>query len=114
MAQWFLEQYPTLLADIRDAVLRADATAAERAAHKLKAQVGSFGARRAYHAVEQIEALAGAGDLSGLKEASPELEQGLMALHGEMAEFARESGTAGARSFFRRMKSYSTKKNCRS
>ena len=43
MAQSFLRQCPKLLGEVRDSILRGEAPAAENAAHKLKASVGSFG-----------------------------------------------------------------------
>ena len=67
MAQLFLGQCPKLLGAIRDAVVRGDAPALERAAHTLKASVGSFGAQRAYQAALRLEELGDAGDLTGSK-----------------------------------------------
>jgi CheY-like chemotaxis protein len=42
MAQSFLSQYPKLLGEVRDSILRGDAPTLEQAAHKLKASVGSL------------------------------------------------------------------------
>ncbi|MGO9107989.1 MAG: PAS domain S-box protein, partial [Thermoguttaceae bacterium] len=96
MAQLFLSQCPKLLGEIRDSVVRGDALAAGRAAHTLKASVGSFGAQRAYQAALRLEELGGAGDLTDLKNAYPELEEAIMRLQEAVAELAREGRAGGA------------------
>ena len=55
MVQAFCDQCPKLLEEIRDSVLCGDGAALERAAHKLKASVGQFGAQRAYQAAARLE-----------------------------------------------------------
>jgi CheY-like chemotaxis protein/HPt (histidine-containing phosphotransfer) domain-containing protein len=96
MVQWFHGLCPKLLGEIRDSVLRGDGAALERAAHKLKSSVGSFGAQRAYQAALRLEELGGAGDLTGSKKACPELEEAVLRLQVALAEFAREGGTGGS------------------
>jgi len=91
MAQWFLDRCPKLLAEVRDSILRGDGAAVERAAHKLKVQVGSFGAQSAYQTVVKLEELARAGDLFGMKEACSELEEAIERLQGELDEFAKSN-----------------------
>jgi PAS domain S-box-containing protein len=98
MAQLFLGQCPKLLGEIRDSILRGDAPAVEHAAHTLKASVGSFGAQRAYQAALRLEQLGGAGDLTGSKNALPELEEAVMRLQKAVAELAREGRTGKASS----------------
>jgi HPt (histidine-containing phosphotransfer) domain-containing protein len=46
MVEVFLGQCPKLLGDIRDSILHGDCVALVRAAHKLKASLGRFGAQR--------------------------------------------------------------------
>jgi CheY-like chemotaxis protein/HPt (histidine-containing phosphotransfer) domain-containing protein len=96
MAQVFCGQCPKLLGEIRDLVQRGDAVALERAAHKLKTTVGSFGAHRAYQAAQQLEELGGAEDVTGSKNAFPELEEAITHLLAALAQFAREDGTGGS------------------
>jgi PAS domain S-box-containing protein len=94
MAQWFLNQCPKLLGEIRESVQRGDAHVVEQAAHKLKASVGSFGARRAYQAALRLEELGEAGDAKGCQQAFPEFEEAVMRVQEAVAELARE-GPAG-------------------
>ena len=83
MVHVFSGQCPKLLGEIRDSVQHGDGVALERAAHKLKASVGSFGARRAYRAAPcGWRSWAGPGDVPGSKNACSELEQAVMRLRG--------------------------------
>ncbi len=75
MVHVFCGQCPKLLGEIRDSVLCGDGAALERAAHKLKASVGQFGAQRASQAAARLEELGGAGDVTGFQQAYPELEE---------------------------------------
>ena len=93
MVQVFSGHGPKMLGEIRDSVLHGDGAALERAAHKLKASVGSFGAQRAYQAALRLEELGAAGDLTGSKNACPELEEAVTHLQSALDEFAREGGT---------------------
>ena len=96
MVQVFSGYCPKLLGEIRDSVLRGDGAALERAAHKLKASVGSFGAQRAYQAALQLEELGGAGDVTGSQQAYPELEEAVRRLQGALADLVRDGGTGGS------------------
>jgi two-component system, sensor histidine kinase and response regulator len=95
MAQSFLSHSPKLLGEIRESVLRWDGPALERAAHKLKGSVGSFGAQRAYQAALRLEELGGAGDVTGSQQAYPELEEAVSRLQEALADLVRE-GDKGA------------------
>ena len=99
LLQWmvhvFCGQCPKLLGEIRDSVLCGDGAALERAAHKLKASVGQFGAQRAYQAAARLEELGGAGDVTGFQQAYPELEEAVRHLQAALADLVREGGTGG-------------------
>ena len=95
MVHVFCGQCPKLLEEIRDSVLCGDGAALERAAHKLKASVGQFGAQRAYHAAERLEELGGAGNVTGFQHAYPELEEAVRHLQSALAELFRKGGTGG-------------------
>jgi HPt (histidine-containing phosphotransfer) domain-containing protein len=96
MVQLFLDQCPKLLGEVRDSVLRGDGAAVERAAHKLKATVGIFGAQKAYQAALRLEELGGAGDVTGSQQACPELEEAVRRLEGALADLVRDGGTGGS------------------
>lgn len=61
----FLEDAPTLLASLRQAVERADAPEVRRAAHTLKSNGASFGAMTFSSLCQEAEAMARAGTLEG-------------------------------------------------
>ena len=63
-----------------------------RAAHKLKASLGSFGAQRAYQAALQLEELGGATDVTGCQHAFPELEEAVKRLPEGLADLLRGTG----------------------
>jgi two-component system, sensor histidine kinase and response regulator len=90
MARVLSGQCPKLLGEIRDSVLRADGAHLERAAHKLKSSVASFGAERAYRAALRLEELGGAGDVTGSKETFTELEEAITRLQDALADLIRE------------------------
>ena len=92
MVEVFLGQCPKLLGDIRDSILHGDCVALVRAAHKLKASLGSFGAQRAYQAALQLEELGGATDVTGCQHAFPELEQAVKRLQEGLADLLRGTG----------------------
>ena len=92
MVEVFLGQCPKLLGDIRDSILHGDCVALVRAAHKLKASLGSFGAQRAYQAALQLEELGGATDVTGCQHAFPELEEAVKRLQEGLADLLRGTG----------------------
>ena len=96
MVHVFCGQCPKLLEEIRDSVLCGDGAALERAAHKLKASVGQFGAERAYQAAARLEELGGAGNVTGFQQAYPELEEAVSHLQAALADLVRECGTGGS------------------
>ena len=71
----FLQDAPRLLADIRNAVIRADALALEHAAHTLKGSVGNFGARLAFDTAMALEQMGRQGDFARAHESFALLEQ---------------------------------------
>jgi HPt (histidine-containing phosphotransfer) domain-containing protein len=91
MVEVFLGQCPKLLVDIRDSILHGDCVALVRAAHKLKASLGSFGAQRAYQAALQSEELGGATDVTGSQHAFPELEEAVKRLQEGLADLLGEA-----------------------
>jgi HPt (histidine-containing phosphotransfer) domain-containing protein len=92
MVEVFLGQCPKLLGDIRDSILYGDCVALVRAAHELKASLGSFGAQRAYQAALQLEELGGATDVTGCQHAFPELEEAVKRLQEGLADLLRGTG----------------------
>ena len=79
-----VEEYPRLLADLRDAISKQDSPAVCRAAHAIKGSIRTFGATRAFDLAYQLETMGKAGDLSRaaevLRAAEQEFERLLAAL----------------------------------
>jgi HPt (histidine-containing phosphotransfer) domain-containing protein len=84
IAVLFMEDYPSVLAEIRAAAARGDAKGVERAAHGLKGSVANFGAAAAVDAALHIERMGRVGDLSRVSEAIEALARALDALHPEL------------------------------
>ena len=55
LAGLFLDECPQRMAEIREAIIRRDATKLQQAAHTLKGSVGNFGAAEAIEAARRLE-----------------------------------------------------------
>jgi HPt (histidine-containing phosphotransfer) domain-containing protein len=84
LAGLFLEEYPRLIAELREAHQEGDAKRIESTAHGLKGSVANFGAQPAVEAAFHIEQLGRAGNLTGVAETLQTLDLALLALHGEL------------------------------
>jgi len=73
VAGLFLEEYPSLMSEIHEAVKAGNAHRVERAAHSLKGSVANFGAESAVQAALALEKLGRSGDLTGVNEAYDKL-----------------------------------------
>lgn len=80
----FLDDYPKVLDEVKQAVDRGDARAVERAAHGLKGSVSNFGARAAVEAASHLEILGRAGQVPDMAEGILALERALRELHHEL------------------------------
>ena len=76
----FLSEYPSLLAEIREAIQRSDPASLERSAHTLKGSVSNFGADDATQAAYQLEILGRKRRLDQAPEALRALELHFAAL----------------------------------
>ncbi len=66
--------WPTLLADIREGMVRGDLPGVKTTARLAKAAARNVSARRAYESALQLETMAGKGDLQAAQEALASLE----------------------------------------
>ena len=76
----FLEDLPQNVAQIRESIVKNDASGLERAAHGLKGSVGNFGAKRAFEGAYGLEVLGKEGRIDEANGAFAELEQELKQL----------------------------------
>jgi two-component system, sensor histidine kinase and response regulator len=84
----FLTELPEMLTNLREAVTAGDATAIERAAHKLKGSLGNFAAQPAFEAILKLEVLGRDGTLSEAEPAYAELEKEINRLKSAMANLS--------------------------
>jgi len=73
----FLEESPSMLPEVKEAITQNDAKSLESATHTLKGFVGNFGAKDACEAALVLEETARAGSLSGAKTALVALEKAI-------------------------------------
>ena len=74
MVALFLDDCPRHLSDIREAIASGDGQGMEQAAHALRGSVGIFGGEDVLGAVQKLEAMGRADDLTRGEEAYADLE----------------------------------------
>jgi CheY-like chemotaxis protein len=83
----FLEQYPVLLTQIRDAANEGDCTTAAKAAHRLSGSLGVLAATQALEAARRVEQLSALSDREGLDAAVTALEHEVAECVGPLERF---------------------------
>jgi HPt (histidine-containing phosphotransfer) domain-containing protein len=84
LARIFLDDCPSRLSTIQEAVERRDAAALLEAAHALRGSVANFGATWAVAAALKLELMGKAGDLTGAPVALADLQQAMATFAGEL------------------------------
>jgi HPt (histidine-containing phosphotransfer) domain-containing protein len=74
----FLEQYPALLEQTRQALSRSDCQLLTRAAHILASSAGQVGAQRVFAAARKLEDMSRGGDFSHVPDVLSELGRELL------------------------------------
>jgi two-component system sensor histidine kinase/response regulator len=90
LAGIFLHECPRMLDEIRAALGAADSKALERAAHTLKGSVGNFAMPGPWESAQRLELLAKSGQLSGVQEIFPILEQQIARFNQILARHTAE------------------------
>jgi len=90
MVGLFLQDYPRLLAAMREAIACGDAKSLERAAHTLKGAVSNFAAPAATAATLRLEQMGRQANLTQAEEAFAALEAELDRLKSLLAQFCQE------------------------
>ena len=88
IVQLFLEQYPKLLEETRQALCRSDWQSLSNAAHTLASSAGQLGAQRAFSAAKKLEQIANQENLSSVPEALAGLENELLLVKAAVADSA--------------------------
>ena len=84
IALLFIDDYPRVLSELRQALERADHKGVERTAHGLKGSVSNFGAPAAVEAARMIEMLGRSQRLDEARQVVRTLELALAALRPEL------------------------------
>jgi signal transduction histidine kinase/HPt (histidine-containing phosphotransfer) domain-containing protein len=84
VANLFLENAADKIANLREGVVRGDASSVAKAAHTLKGSTGYFGAKRAFDAVHRLELIGKNGTWTEAEKAQLELEREFKALEKAM------------------------------
>lgn len=84
IAVLFLEEYPRLMVDLRDAIARGDSHRLERTAHGLKGSVATFGAQAAVEAALRLEVMGRAQQMVEVSPVLVTLELALAALRPQL------------------------------
>lgn len=84
IAKLFLEEYPKVLANLREAASQGDAKGVERTAHGLKGSVATFGASDAVNAALKLEQMGRTQQLQEVAQVLATLELALAALRPEL------------------------------
>jgi two-component system sensor histidine kinase/response regulator len=84
IAQLFIDEYPRVLGELREAIAHRDAKAIERTAHGLKGSVANFGASAAVEAACRLETMGREQQLAEVSHVIHTLELALAALRPEL------------------------------
>ena len=87
----FLEDCPSQLAQIREAIARNDSEALERVAHTLKGAVGNFGAGLVYAAAQKLEMMGQEDKMDGADEVCADLTREIERLKTALSALANET-----------------------
>jgi HPt (histidine-containing phosphotransfer) domain-containing protein len=91
IAAMFLDQCPSLVSRMRDAVAKMDPAEIERAAHTIKGSVGNFAAKAAFDAAMELERIGRDGALDYAEAARAKLEDELERLKPALVALGREA-----------------------
>ena len=89
----FLEDYPKLVAEIREAFQMGDSERLAKATHTLKGSVSNFAAEAAVQAALKVENIARSGDLTDATQAIVHLEREIERVSDELGTLGKEIQT---------------------
>ena len=90
LVKLFREDYPKVLADMRDAISGNEPDALRLAAHSLKSQVGTLGLHEAFELADKLQTIGLEGDLSAAEEIYEALHDEIELRTPELMELAAE------------------------
>jgi PAS domain S-box-containing protein len=89
IAEMFLHEYPQAVSDLRRALAGHDAAMLGRVAHRLKGEVGCFGAGRSVSALVKLEDDVGQQDFVRISRAVDEVERALACFRQALEKFCQ-------------------------
>jgi HPt (histidine-containing phosphotransfer) domain-containing protein len=92
LVELFLDNYPTLLVEIRDGINEDDPSRVREAAHSLKGSVGNFLADNAVELSRILEQMGRDGDLRFASQKLTELEMEMRLIHAALMSLRAEVG----------------------
>jgi two-component system, sensor histidine kinase and response regulator len=87
LVQFFQEDYPALMGQLRGGIERGDLAQVERAAHSLQGLIASFSADGARDSVERLAEHARAGNLSAASDRLPDLGMQIEQLREALSDY---------------------------
>lgn len=93
LAALFLQDYPRLLEEIRDSILKVDFLGLERGAHTLKGRLAFFGIQRVREMALRLEMIGRAHDLVQAKQSLAAIETEMGGILPEFEALAREQSS---------------------
>ena len=88
VAKLFLEEYPGLMAEIREGIEIQDANRVERAAHSLKGSVANFASEAAWEAAFALEKMGREKQLNDAQSAYAHLAVVMNSIEPELSQLA--------------------------
>ncbi|MEN6370454.1 MAG: response regulator [Armatimonadota bacterium] len=86
----FLEDYPKLMSELKNAIDSADNKSVERAAHTIKGSIGNFTTGETYEAALAVEQIGRSNNITGVDEAYRHLDDSLERLKSALSPFVRK------------------------
>ncbi len=92
IVQLFLDHGPVRMDQIRGAMDGEDLEAPERGAHSLKSSAANVGAHHVHRVASEVELAASSGDLQGVRDLIPDLEEAYVEATRELVVIVEEDG----------------------
>jgi HPt (histidine-containing phosphotransfer) domain-containing protein len=93
IARLFVQQAPELFDDVENAIERSDASALERAAHKIRGSVTNFASTRTHDAALRLETMGRQNDFACAAEARDELVACMKELRETLQRFSEDQAS---------------------
>jgi HPt (histidine-containing phosphotransfer) domain-containing protein len=90
LAVLFLQDYPRLVREMRESILKSDFSVLERAAHTLKGRLAFFGIQRVREMALELEMMGRSHESTGAEQSLASIETEMKSIFPEFEALARE------------------------